>query len=171
VAGGGTAGGFGGGGAATGGGGAGPACPPLPISALPGSGFTSLRADYIATGAPFNEAYFSTSNTVIGFELVRQMPLSVPYSGAITTASYGSCVACVRYGEQCSITGDQAMCTREFLGQSGSAQFGQATESASGQFTGSVSNVVLRQWNFSSDSLVPGGACFTIPAASFTASW
>ncbi|MDX2013919.1 MAG: hypothetical protein SFW67_27225 [Myxococcaceae bacterium] len=163
--------GTGGGGSGTGGGGAGPACPPLPISGLPGSGYTSLRADYVASGAPFNEAYFATGTTAIGFELVRQMPLTLPFSGQITSARYATCVACVRFGEQCTITGDQANCTREFLGQSGSANFMQATESASGQFNGSVTNVVLRQWNFTSDAIVPNGACYTIPAASFTASW
>jgi hypothetical protein len=143
----------------------------LPISGLPGSGFTLLRADYVASGAPFNEAYFATSTSVIGFELVRQMPLSVPFAGPITTAPYSTCVACVRYGEQCSISGDTASCAREFLGQSGSASFLQASESSTGQFTGSVSNVVLRQWNFSSDTIVTNGACYTLPAVSFTASW
>lgn len=172
VAGGGVAGGgVAGGGVA--GGGPGPACPPLPISSLPGSGFTLLRADYSPNGTAFNEAYFSTSSTVIGFEFVRQMPLSVPYSGSITTANYAGCITCLRYGEQCTFNGMQAMCAREFLAQSGSAMFTTATQASSGQFVGSVSNVVLRQWNFTPnvDALVPGGSCYTIPAASFTASW
>jgi hypothetical protein len=101
------------------------------------------------------------------------MPLSVPYSGSITTANYAGCITCLRYGEQCTFNGMQAMCAREFLAQSGSAMFTTATQASSGQFVGSVSNVVLRQWNFTPnvDALVPGGSCYTIPAASFTASW
>jgi hypothetical protein len=138
---------------------------------LPGSGYTLLRADYVPSGAAFNEAYFATASTVVGFELVRQMPLTVPTTVAVTALRYANCVACVRYGEQCTISGDQATCAREFLGQTGNASFSQATESSTGVFSGSVTNVQLRQWNFTSDSAVPNGACFTLPAVSFTASW
>jgi hypothetical protein len=164
------------GGGGTAGGGPGPACPPLPISSLPGSGYQPLRARYVTLAAGvFNDAYYSTSNQQIGFEFIRAAPggVPVPYSGVFDTSDYNSCEACLKFGEQCAFSGNMASsCVREFLAQSGSVTFGQATENASsGQFSGSVSNVILRQWNFVSDTLVPGGACYTIPVATFTASW
>jgi hypothetical protein len=175
VAGGGTAGGVGGGGAATGGGGAGPACPPLPISSLPGGGYTRLKAGYVTTvSGVYNEAYFSTATQQIGFELVRSGPgaAPIPYSGAFTNIGYFECEACLKFGEQCAFTGTNAQCTREFLAVSGTVSFQSATENVtSGQFAGVVSNVVLRQWNFTSDTQVANGLCYSLPGATFTASW
>ncbi|MCA2977478.1 MAG: hypothetical protein INH37_04275 [Myxococcaceae bacterium] len=169
------------GGGGAGGGGVGPtgggaACPTLSVGALPGGGYTRLRARYATTArAVYNEAYFSTSTQQVGFELVRAAAgaLPLPFSGQFTGANYGDCQACLRFGEQCTFSGSTATgCAREFLAQSGSVTFTAATESASsGQFSGSVSNVVVRQWNFGSDTPVANGACYTIPAASFSASW
>ncbi|MDP3503477.1 MAG: hypothetical protein Q8S33_24295 [Myxococcales bacterium] len=167
-----------GGGSGTGGGTS--ACPPLSLgtTTFPGGGFTTLEAGYDTfSGGEFNVATFATGTQVLSFELVRLMgsTVPVPYSGSFMPVGYNTCVGCLQFGESCSVTPSPPdfTCARRFLAQSGTVNISAATPSAiSGSFSGTVSNVTFREWNFGpSDSMVPGGACYTLGAASFNASW
>jgi hypothetical protein len=170
-----------GGGSPTGGGsgtdGGSGSCSPLLLgtTAFPDGGFTTLSIGYSPfAGGAFNEATYATSTRVISFELVRMTGamVSVPYAGSFMAGTYNNCVACLQFGESCVVTPPTFTCPRRFLAQSGTVNFSEASASqTSGRFSGMVSNVTLREWNFASDTAVDGGTCYTLPAASFSGRW
>ncbi len=170
-----------GGGSPTGGGsgtdGGSGSCPPLLLgtTTFPDGGYTTLDIGYgTFPGGTFNVATFATSTRVLSFELVRPtgVMLPIPYAGSFMAGTYNNCVACLQFGELCVVTPATFTCPRRFLAQSGTVYFSEASAStASGTFSGTVSNVTLREWNFASDNGVDGGACYTLSAASFSGRW
>lgn len=102
------------------------------------------------------EAYFGVGLVV---------PTTVMFDN---TADYASCEVCPILRTGCNST----TCTKRFFAQSGTVTVSTATQDeAVGTYTGSLSNVTFREWNFSTDTLVPGGACITLASLPINLSW
>jgi hypothetical protein len=100
----------------------------------------------------------------VNHNLVTTLPASKTFSASDTLAN---CGLCALYATGCTEQG----CAKYYLAQGGTANVTSAPATASGTFSGSISNVKFQEWNLSGDSAVAGGACFTLGSASFNATW
>jgi hypothetical protein len=81
-----------------------------------------------------------------------------------------SCVFCVFLCEGFRTVNGNKVCAKEYFARSGNATISAIARSATGQFTASLTDVRLEEWNFATDKPAASGACVNIDAATIDAS-
>lgn len=82
-----------------------------------------------------------------------------------TVGTYQQCLSCAVLRRDC-FSGSCA--GGEFYGRSGSMTVSSAPRGMAGTFVGTVTNVRFEEWNFTSDTAVPGGRCVIMSSGSMS---
>ena len=88
----------------------------------------------------------------------------------LTAITDADCEYCLYLDTGCNAAG--TTCAASFLAQAGAINITSNTKNeATGRLTASATNLKFVEWNFSSDTPVPGGKCIQIAQASTDVSW
>ncbi|MFT3713088.1 MAG: hypothetical protein QM817_35995 [Archangium sp.] len=106
---------------------------------------------------------------IIGFEViwaingVEQNPVVPGSQNLATGGTYNTCKYCTTLRRTCTDNGTGFTCTGgSYLGRVGTMSVSSAPRSATGSFSGTLTNVTFQEWNLSTDMPVTNGRCFTV---------
>ncbi len=88
----------------------------------------------------------------------------------LNEGTYDVCTFCATLRRGCTLSPTGVSCSGgSYLAQGGTMTVTSVPRTASGTFSGSLSNVRFEEWDLNMDRKVNGGRCFTVPSGSISA--